>query len=94
MKPDKARTQNITVAVSFGIEREVAFEHAKTKTTLSIPQGNGSVYVFTKDVNIEWRHGILQVPPQFKKEEGRISIIAWGYTDMNYVRDNSIKVSM
>ena len=31
MKADKARTQNFTVAVSFGMERDAAFEHAKTK---------------------------------------------------------------
>ena len=31
MKPDKARTQNFTVAVSFGCERDAAFEHAETK---------------------------------------------------------------
>ena len=31
VKADKARTQNFTVAVSFGLERDAAFEHAKTK---------------------------------------------------------------
>ena len=29
MKPDIAKTQNITVGASFGMEREAAFEHAK-----------------------------------------------------------------
>ena len=38
VKPDKARTQNMTVAVSFGAERDAAFEHAKTKTVISMPQ--------------------------------------------------------
>ena len=28
---DKAKQSNLTVAVSFGLEREAAFEHAKTK---------------------------------------------------------------
>ena len=42
------------------MEREAAFEHAKSKTTLAMPQPNGTVYVFNKDVNIEWKHGILQ----------------------------------
>jgi hypothetical protein len=31
VKADKARTQNFTVAISFGMERDAAFEHAKTK---------------------------------------------------------------
>ena len=61
IKPDKAKTQNLTVAVSFGAERDAAFEHAKTKSVVSMPQPNGTIYVFAKDVNIIWRHGILQV---------------------------------
>lgn len=61
LKPDKAKTQNLTVAVSFGAERDAAFEHATTKTVISMPQPNGTIYVFAKDVNIIWRHGILQV---------------------------------
>ena len=76
IKEDKARTQNITVGVSFGETRDVAFQHAKTRTTLSIPLKDGYVYTFGKDVNIEWRHGIPQVK-EFK-DKGRISIIAWG----------------
>ena len=82
VKPDKAKTQNFTVAVSFGSEREAAFEHAKTRTKISVPLPNGSVYIFTKDVNIEWRHGILQVPPEKAHLNGRISIIAWGWVKM------------
>lgn len=79
MKPDKAKTQNITVGVSFGCERDAAFEHAETKTVIAIPQPNGMVYSFGKDVNVLWRHGILQVPPEKHREAGRISIIAWGW---------------
>jgi len=82
VKPDKARTQNMTVAVSFGAERDAAFEHAKTKTVISMPQPNGTVYTFGRDVNILWRHGIPQVHPDFFREEGRISIICWGKMDM------------
>lgn len=82
IKPDKAKKQNITIAVSFGVEREGAFEHAKTRTNISVPLTNGSIYIFNKDVNIEWRHGIPQVHPDKKHNEGRISIIAWGKVDM------------
>ena len=71
-----------------------------------MPQPNGTIYTFGRDVNILWRHGILQVshvtsvlasdwsevikchsliigcpqvPPDQQKEEGRVSIIAWGW---------------
>ena len=75
IKPHIAEKQNFTVGISFGAEREAAFEHAKNKTVISIPLPNGSVYCFAKDVNIMWKHGILQVPPEKKHDEGRISII-------------------
>ena len=46
------------MAVSFGAERQAAFEHAKTKTTISMWQPNGTIYTFGRDVNVMWRHGI------------------------------------
>jgi hypothetical protein len=79
VKPDKAKTQNFTVGVSFGATRVAAFEDAKTKTTVAMPQPNGSVYCFSRDTNILWRHGILQ--EKEVRQEGRISIIAWGWID-------------
>merc|ERR1711971_64476 len=88
MKEKFARTQNFTLGVSFGAERDAAFEHAQTKTIISMPQPNGSVYTFGRDVNIIWRHGIPQLPPQKQPEtaeKGRISIIAWGWIDMEEV---------
>ena len=39
----KARNQNITVGVSFGAERELAFLHAKTGHRAYFPQVNGTV---------------------------------------------------
>jgi hypothetical protein len=80
---NKAKTQNFTVGVSFGATREAIFEHATTKTTVSIPLVNGSVYCFSKDTNIEWRHGIPQLPPALQHKNGRISIIAWGWVHQN-----------
>ena len=60
--PQKARTQNLTVAVSFGITRDVEFEHAKTRTTIRIPLPNGYTYAFARDTNILFRHGIPPLP--------------------------------
>ena len=79
VKVDKALTQNFTVAVSFGATKDAAFEHAKTKTVISIPQPDGTIYSFTNDTNGIWRHGILQ--DKREQELGRISIIAWGWVD-------------
>lgn len=79
IKPEKALTQNFTVAVSFGATKDAAFEHAKTKTVISMPQPDGTVYSFSKDTNVIWRHGILQ--DSVSQEKGRISIIAWGYIE-------------
>jgi len=79
VKKHIAKKQNLTVGISFGLERDISFQHAKTKTTVSFPMPNGSVYAFGKDVNIIWKHGIPQLPPELKSDQGRISIIAWGW---------------
>ena len=79
INPNKALTQNFTVAISFGATKDAAFEHAKTKTVISSPQPDSTVYSFTNDTNGIWRHGILQ--DKREQELGRISIIAWGWID-------------
>ena len=80
VKKDKMNTQNFTVGISFGATREAAFEHAVTKTTISIPQTDGCIYAFAKDTNIIWKHGILQKTTKDQDHNtGRISVIAWGW---------------
>lgn len=77
LKEKQAEQQNFTVAVSFGATRDVAFEDMKTDVVISIPQSDGQIYAFSRDTNILWKHGILKEP--HTREEGRISIIAWGW---------------
>jgi len=79
VNPERAKKQNFTIAVSFGATRDAAFEHAATKTVISLPQPDGHIYCFANDTNAIWRHGILQDMPA--RDEGRISIIAWGKLD-------------
>lgn len=79
VKPKQAATQNFTVAVSFGATRDAAFEENKSKTVISIPQPDGCIYAFAKDTNILWKHGILK--EKETRNEGRISIIAWGWVN-------------
>ena len=84
IKPDKANTQNFTLGVSFGATREVAFQYAgerkdKTSPVVSFDLKDNEVYAFTKNVNLFWKHGIRQ---NVSNNEGRISIIIWGWKDM------------
>lgn len=77
LKPVEERVQNFTVAVSFGVTRDAAFERdTRDKIVISFPQCDGMTYAFTDTTNDMWRHGILQELPV--KDEGRVSIIAWG----------------
>ena len=84
VKPDKSLTQNFTVGISFGAERDICFEHAKTKQKISFPLSNGTLYAFSKDINIEWKHGIPQISPEKSHSNGRISIIVWGKVKMKF----------
>lgn len=80
VKPHIAKIQNFTLAVSFGAAREIILERDTShKTKVAIPIDDGVVYGFTHEINCSWRHGVLQDIE--KKDEGRISIIAWGWMD-------------
>jgi hypothetical protein len=76
----RARNQNITVGVSFGSTRELAFLHAQNKSRIYFPQTNGMLFSFGRDVNIKWKHGVnaLSKAEQEAHGKGRISIILWG----------------
>ena len=78
LKPEKAKTQNITVGVSFGLTRNISFQSAKSYERIDFPLENGTVYAFGNQINIDYKHGI----PQYNgiSNEKRISIIIWGYS--------------
>jgi hypothetical protein len=85
VKPEKAKIQNITIGVSFGRTREIAFEDALEskghRRVISFPMPNGYTYCFTKDINFNWRHGVPAIPDDKKTNLSRISIIAWGWCE-------------
>ena len=64
-------------------------EHGSHKNiVLSLTLPDASTYTFGRDVNLLWKHGILaeKTPAgaqgaELNVEEGRISIIAWGWVD-------------
>lgn len=81
--PQRARSQNITVGVSFGARRELAFLRATEqadgeKVKLYFPQTNNGVFSFGRDVNIRFKHGINALAEDEQDGKGRISIIVWG----------------
>lgn len=79
--PKKAKTQNITIAMSFGLKRTIGLESADSiksnRKIISFEIDDGEIYCFTKQTNELWRHGVLQ-EKEFS-DKGRISIIIWGY---------------
>lgn len=98
-------SQNITIAISLGSRREVAFKHTKKKRSpcdnwkhikegaiISLDCTNGSIYAFSRDVNCEFQHGVL--PPYdnfgYKSEIDRASIVIWGTKNDLEVRDSRV----
>lgn len=76
---ERAKRQNITVGLSLGRTRELAFKHARNGTLVYLPMPNGTLYSFGKAVNIRFLHAINAIPPYEQTNEGRISIIVWGF---------------
>ena len=88
--PQRAKNQNITVGVSFGATRELAFlraydqdgsssvDHDQHRVRVYFPQPNNGVFSFGRDVNIHWKHGVNALEPELQDGKGRISIILWG----------------
>lgn len=77
----KRRTgkQNITVGVSIGAQRELAFRHEPHGTLVYFPQANGTAFAFGQNVNVNWKHAVNALPPDQRHQcGGRISIILWG----------------
>mmetsp|Transcript_743 Transcript_743/g.1798 ORF Transcript_743/g.1798 Transcript_743/m.1798 type:complete len:377 (+) Transcript_743:110-1240(+) len=93
--PSRAKTQNITVGVSFGDCRELAFLRAgdESDCRLYFPQPNNGVFSFGRDVNIHWKHGINALSKEEQEDhginKGRVSIILWGLTTNIKEEENS-----
>lgn len=94
---DRAESQNITVGVSFGCTRELAFMHAKdSKQRVYFPQVNNMAFSFGRDANINWKHGINAMSVDEIHEmaqrlgdenKGRISIIIWGKVSDSMIKE-------
>ena len=96
LKPDIAKKQNSTIGISFGATRDIAFQvasHPDCRKVISIPLPDGYTYCFNKDVNIDWRHGVLpiQTKPDYKPDpsDGRISVVVWGWIEQLDMKPNN-----
>ena len=92
INPQRAKTQNITVGVSFGARRELAFLHAtaqENKLKMYFPQTNNGVFSFGRDVNIHFKHGINALAVEEQDRKGRISIILLGLAEGVIEEENS-----
>ena len=87
--PQRARNQNITVGISLGSSRELAFLHATSGDKIYFPQTNGMLFAFGRDVNIHYKHAINALPTEEYDGKGRISIILWGLVKNVVEEDNS-----
>lgn len=82
LKPEKAKTQNITVGLSLGLTREISFQHSEKRTTINFPLEDGVIYAFGNKINLDFRHGIPQLrEKEFENPNKRISIIVWGFSN-------------
>ena len=86
---DRAKNQNITATLSLGGTRELAFVHAVSKNKIYIPQTNGMLCSFGRDVNIKWLHAINAIAEDKQSDVGRISIVVWGMADNIIDEDDS-----
>ena len=79
VNPEKAKTQNATICVSFGQSRDIVFENAVSKQRICIEQGDNDVYLFMNDINSTYRHGVGMGNEE--ERSSRISIVIWGWIE-------------
>ena len=82
MSDDRTRRTEDVPAMCKGPSSKIQFFPNKNKVSpvLAFNSKDGDVYAFSKDINIFWKHGVRQ---DIKQLEPRISIILWGWVDMN-----------
>ncbi|CAD7975795.1 unnamed protein product [Amoebophrya sp. A25] len=75
--PNKQQDEdhNVTIGISLGATRTLAFKHLKTGRSFSFPQNDGDLFAFTTPVNSAFQHAI---PLEPHVAGPRISLIFWG----------------
>jgi hypothetical protein len=99
--------QNITIALSFGATREIGFRHSRRKAhprarfknikggqTTHIVCKSGTIYAFSRDVNVEFQHAVVPAHRDYSTADtDRVSIIIWGVRDDMDVGESRISKS-
>lgn len=67
--------EDFTMGASFGASRILEFKHDSSEKTFKFPQNNGDIFAFSKDINMNFIHG---VPKASDLVGPRFSVIAWG----------------
>jgi alkylated DNA repair dioxygenase AlkB len=85
--PRTAQKQNFTICLNLGTTRTVGFRLEKSRTIVTMPIQDGEIYCFSKQVNIDWEHGVYKrtkTPDHqddqtdIKQDPLRMSIVIWG----------------
>jgi len=69
--------EDITIGLSLGNSRSLAFKHVESGQIFYFPQNNGDIFCFDHLTNKKFQHGIPKLK-NINLENIRLSIILWG----------------
>jgi hypothetical protein len=75
--PALAASQNVSIVVSFGREREITLMNSKDRIQINFRQSSGMLLSFGRDVNMHWKHGVSAALEGESGSHGRIYIAIW-----------------
>ena len=80
IRPGKLLNTSLQVVSLFGCRPNVALWLVLTSQNNRIyfPQNNNPVFLFGRDVNLRYKHGINALAAEDQDGKGRISIVLWG----------------
>lgn len=78
---DRSPRPCVTIGLSLGGERELAFQEASNGRVVKVRQRNGDVFAFDGEFNSHFRHS---VPPCRKNSKLRVSVIIWACEGPNF----------
>ncbi|CAE8662717.1 unnamed protein product, partial [Polarella glacialis] len=73
---DRTPRPTVTIGISLGQARELAFQNASTNREHLVPQENGDVFAFDEPFNNLFKHGVPAARPGTAPGK-RISVILW-----------------
>lgn len=80
---DRTPRPTVTIGLSLGSERDLAFQDKDTGKELRVMQGNGDVFAFDEPFNRRFKHS---VPPSTCSSALRLSVILWACEEASVPR--------